>query len=390
MQRLDEIRPTWVEINLDNLAYNIREIRKITKKDTLITAVVKANAYGHGSIEAAKIFLANGADRLAVATLSEAIELRKAKIYAPILVLGYIPKSQYPLAIKWNISQTIYNYESAKILSNISQDLGEKSIIHIKIDTGMGRLGFLPKDDSVEDIVKISQLPNLEIEGIFSHFSKADERDKGYTIYQFESFMDMVKKLDNRGVYIPIKHISNSAAIIDLPQYHLDMIRPGIMLYGYYPSEEVDKDRIVLRPAMTLKTKVSNIKKVPKGSYISYGGLYVTEKESKIATIPIGYADGFSRLLTSKAEAFVKGHRVPVVGRICMDQCMLDVSNVEDVDIDDQIVLFGYEEGQPTVEEIANKLNTNSYEVICMVGRRVPRVYIQDGQIIKIVEYLLD
>ncbi len=198
--------------------------------------------------------------------------------------------------------------------------------------------------------------------------------------------------MDNRGVYIPIKHISNSAAIIDLPpQYHLDMIRPGIMLYGYYPSEEVDKDRIVLRPAMTLKTKVSNIKKVPKGSYISYGGLYVTEKESKIATIPIGYADGFSRLLTSKAEAFVKGgHRVPVVGRICMDQCMLDVSNVEDVDIDDQIVLFGYEEGQPTVEEIANKLNTNSYEVICMVGRRVPRVYIQDGQIIKIVEYLLD
>jgi len=390
VQRLDEIRPTWVEINLDNLAYNIREIRKITKKDTLITAVVKANAYGHGSIEAAKIFLANGADRLAVATLSEAIELRKAKIYAPILVLGYIPKSQYPLAIKWNISQTIYNYESAKILSNISQDLGEKSIIHIKIDTGMGRLGFLPKDDSVEDIVKISQLPNLEIEGIFSHFSKADERDKGYTIYQFESFMDMVKKLDNRGVYIPIKHISNSAAIIDLPQYHLDMIRPGIMLYGYYPSEEVDKDRIVLRPAMTLKTKVSNIKKVPKGSYISYGGLYVTEKESKIATIPIGYADGFSRLLTSKAEAFVKGHRVPVVGRICMDQCMLDVSNVEDVDIDDQIVLFGYEEGQPTVEDIANKLNTNSYEVICMVGRRVPRVYIQDGQIIKIVEYLLD
>ncbi len=390
MQKLDEIRPTWVEINLDNLAHNIREIRKITKKDTLITAVVKANAYGHGSIEAAKVFLENGADRLAVATLSEAIELRKAKIYAPILVLGYIPKSQYSLAIKWNISQTIYNYESAKILSNISQDLGEKSIIHIKIDTGMGRLGFLPKDDSVEDIVKISQLPNLEIEGIFSHFSKADERDKGYTIYQFESFMDMVKKLDNRGVYIPIKHISNSAAIIDLPQYHLDMIRPGIMLYGYYPSEEVDKDRIVLRPAMTLKTKVSNIKKVPKGSYISYGGLYVTEKESKIATIPIGYADGFSRLLTSKAEAFVKGHRVPVVGRICMDQCMLDVSNVEDVDIDDQIVLFGYEEGQPTVEEIANKLNTNSYEVICMVGRRVPRVYIQDGQIIKIVEYLLD
>lgn len=390
MQKLDEIRPTWVEINLDNLAHNIREIRKITKKDTLITAVVKANAYGHGSIEAAKVFLENGADRLAVATLSEAIELRKAKIYAPILVLGYIPKSQYSLAIKWNISQTIYNYESAKILSNISQDLGEKSIIHIKIDTGMGRLGFLPKDDSVEDIVKISQLPNLEIEGIFSHFSKADERDKGYTIYQFESFMDMVKKLDNRGVYIPIKHISNSAAIIDLPQYHLDMIRPGIMLYGYYPSEEVDKDRIVLRPAMTLKTKVSNIKKVPKGSYISYGGLYVTEKESKIATIPIGYADGFSRLLTSKAEVYIKGQRVPVAGRICMDQCMLDVSNVEGVNIDDQVVLFGYEEGYPTVEEIANKLNTNSYEVICMVGRRVPRVYIQEGQIVKIVEYLLD
>lgn len=390
LESLDGIRPAWVEINLDNLAHNITQVKRIVREDTLITAVVKANAYGHGSVEAAKVFLANGADRLAVGTLSEAIELRKANIYAPILVLGYIPKSQYPLAIKWKIIQTIYNYESAERLSNAAHSLGERALIHIKIDSGMGRLGFLPNDDSVEDIVKISQLPNLDIEGIYSHFSMADERDKGYSLHQFERFMDVVEKLDKKGVYIPIKHISNSAAIIDLPQYHLDMIRPGIMLYGYYPSEEVDKDRIALKPAMTLKAKVSNIKRVPKGSCISYGGLYITEEESKIATIPIGYADGFSRLLTSKAEVYIKGQRVPVAGRICMDQCMLDVSNVEGVNIDDQVVLFGYEEGYPTVEEIANKLNTNSYEVICMVGRRVPRVYIQEGQIVKIVEYLLD
>lgn len=390
MQALDLTRPVWAEINLDNLAHNIREVKRITKEDVLITAVIKANAYGHGSVNAAKAFLAGGADGLAVGTLSEAIELRKANIYVPILVLGYIPVVQYPLALNWGITQTIYNYESAKVLSQEALSLGRRSTIHIKIDSGMGRLGFLPDEDSVEDIIKIAKLPNLEIEGIYSHFSRADEMDKQYTRLQFEKFMYIVKKLEERGLTIPIKHISNSAAIIDIPEYNLDMVRAGIMLYGYYPSEEVNKGRVTLKPAMTLKAKVSNIKKVPKDTNISYGGIYVTKKESTIATIPIGYADGFTRLLTSKAEAFIKGQRVPVVGKICMDQCMLDVSEIEDVNIGDEVVIFGYEEDQPTVEEIATKLNTNSYEIICMVARRVPRVYMEDGKLINIVDYLLD
>jgi len=390
MKTLDEIRPVWAEINLDNLAHNIREIKKIVKEGTLITAVVKANAYGHGSIEVAKTFLDNGADRLAVATLSEAIELRRADIHVPILVLGYTPKTQYPLVIENHITQAIYNYEDALEFSKAAVSLGKTGTIHIKVDSGMGRIGFLPNDESIEDILSISKLPNIYVEGIFTHFATADEKDKTYARLQYERFLTVINKLEEKGLSIPIKHVSNSAAIIDLPEYNLDMVRPGIMLYGYYPSTEVNKDIIKLKPAMTLKAKISNIKTVPKGTGISYGQIFVTERESKIATIPIGYADGFTRMLTSKAEVSIKGKRVPVVGKICMDQCMLDVTEVEDVKIGDEVVLFGYEEGCPDADEIGEKLNTISYEILCMVGRRIPRVYISNGNIVDIKDYLLD
>jgi len=390
MKTLDEIRPVWAEINLDNLAHNIREIKKIVKEGTLITAVVKANAYGHGSIEAAKTFLKNGADRLAVATLSEAIELRKANIDVPILILGYTPPNQYSLAVEYDITLAMYNYDNALELSNIAASLGKTGTIHIKIDSGMGRIGFLPKDESIDEIINISKLPNIYIEGIFTHFATADEKDKTYTKIQYDRFSTVVKKLEERGLSIPIKHVSNSAAIIDFPEYNLDMVRPGIILYGYYPSNDVNKDRIKLKPAMTLRARISHLKTVPKETGISYGQIFVTERESKIATIPIGYADGFTRMLTSKAEAFIKGKRVPVVGRICMDQCMLDVTEVEDVKVGDEVVLLGYEEGYPDADEIGGKLNTISYEVLCMVGRRVPRVYVNDGNIVDIKDYLLD
>jgi len=387
---MDEIRPVWAEINLDNLAHNIREIRKIVKQDTLITAVIKANAYGHGSVEAAKTFLENGADRLAVATLSEAIELREAGIGVPILILGYTPESQYSQVIKYDITQTIYNVESASAFSEAASAQNKTGTIHIKIDSGMGRIGFLPKDESIDEIISISKLPNIYIEGIFTHFATADEKDKTYTRLQYERFSTVVRKLEERGLSIPIKHVSNSAAIIDFPEYNLDMVRPGIILYGYYPSNDVNKDRIKLKPAMTLKAKVSNVKTVSKGTGISYGQIFVTERESKIATIPIGYADGFTRMLSSKAEAFIKGKRVPVVGRICMDQCMLDVTDVEDVKIGDEVVLLGYEEGYPDADEIGEKLNTISYEILCMVGRRIPRVYIKNDEIVYVKDYLLD
>ncbi|NLW21722.1 MAG: alanine racemase [Tissierellia bacterium] len=391
MRTLDEIRPVWAEINLDNLAHNIRQVRKNTKEGVLVTAVVKANAYGHGAVRAAKTFLENGADRLAVATLSEAIELRKGNIDVPILVLGYTPISQYPQVLEFDIIQTIYNYKDAQALSQAALELGKTGTIHIKVDSGMGRIGFLPLEESVEEIIKISKLPNIEIEGIYTHFAKADEKDKSYTRLQYERFSKVVDQLEERGLSIPIKHVSNSAAIIDLPEYNLNMVRAGIMIYGFYPSDEVLKDKIDLKPAMTLKAKISNVKRVPKGTGISYGQIYVTERESKIATIPIGYADGFTRLLSTKAEAFIKGKRVPVVGRICMDQCMLDVTEVPDVKVGDEVVLFGYgEEGYPHADELAQKLGTINYEIVCMVGRRVPRVYIENGQIVEIQDYLLD
>lgn len=389
MITLDEVRPVWAEINLANLAHNMREVKRCVKEGVLITAVVKANAYGHGSIYAAKTFLKNGADRLAVATLSEAIELRKGGIDAPILILGYTPISQYSLVIEHDIIQAIYNLEGAVAFSKAAERLNKTGSIHIKIDSGMGRIGFLPTDDAVNDIIEISKLSNVEIEGIFTHFATADEADKSYTNLQYDRFMSVVNKLEKKGLSIPIKHVSNSAAIIDLPHFNLNMVRAGIMLYGYYPSNEVNKDRVQLIPAMTLKAKISNIKTVPQNTGISYGHIFVTQRESKIATIPIGYGDGFTRMLSSKIEASVNGKRVPIVGRICMDQCMLDVTEIDDVKIGDEVVLFGYEKGSLNADDIAEKLNTISYEILCMVGRRVPRVYVQDGDIIGVDDYLI-
>lgn len=391
MYTLDETRPVWAEIDLDNLAHNIREVRNHTDKNALVTAVVKANGYGHGSVEISKTFLENGADRLAVAVLTEAIELRKADIDVPILVLGYTPTTLYGKVLEYNIIQTIYNYEEAKILSEKAKALDKKATIHIKIDSGMGRLGFLPTNESVEQILKISELPNIYVEGIFTHFAKADEIDKSHSKEQFRKYTELVNALEEKGLNIPIKHVSNSAGIIDIPDFNLNMVRAGIMIYGFYPSDEVNKETIKLIPAMTLKAKISHLKTVPKGTGISYGQIFVTDRESKIATLPIGYADGFTRMLTGKAEVYINGKRAKIVGKICMDQCMVDVTDIEDVKLGDEAVLFGYgKEGYPHVDEVATKLGTINYEIVCMVGRRIPRVYISKGEIVKIKDYLLD
>lgn len=391
MSSLEELRPVWAEIDLDSLAHNIKEVRRITNKEAIVTAVVKANAYGHGSIEAAEVFLENGADRLAVATLSEAVELRRAGIDTPILILGYTPDSQHKIAVENDIIEAIYTLESAEKLSQVAGNLNKKAKVHIKVDSGMGRIGFPPVDSSIDKIEKISKLPNLEIEGIFTHFAKADEVDKAYTGKQFKNYKWVIEKLKDKNIQIPIKHVSNSAATIDLPEYNLNMVRGGIMIYGLYPSDEVDKEKVSLKPAMTLKAKISHLKEVPEGTGISYGQIFVTKRKSKIATIPIGYADGFTRLLTSKAEVAIKGKRAPIVGKICMDQCMIDVTDIEDVKVGDEVVLFGDgTNGVPHIDEVAEKLGTINYEIVCMVGRRVPRVYIKDGKIIKIIDYLLD
>lgn len=391
MQKLDETRPVWAEIDLDNLAHNIKEVRKNTKEDAMVTAVVKANGYGHGSVDIARTFLENGADRLAVAILTEGIEMRQAGIKEPLLILGYTPPTQYGKLFEYDLIQTIYNYEEAKILSNMAVELEKTVKIHIKIDSGMGRIGFLPNEKSIEDIVKISKLPNINIEGIYTHFAKADEKDKAYTKEQYKRFGEVLKALEENKVEIPIKHVSNSATIIDLPDFNLNMVRAGVMMYGLYPSNEVNKESIKLKPAMTLKARISNLKTVDKGVGISYGQVFKTEKESKIATLPLGYADGFTRMLSGKAEVFINGQRADVVGNICMDQCMVDVSHIEDVKLGDEVIIFGHgKEEYPHVNEIAEKIGTINYEIVCMVGRRVPRVYVSEGKIVKITDYLLD
>lgn len=390
MKGIKSVRPVWVEINLNALAHNMKEVKKIVKDNTLIAAVVKANAYGHGAVMASKVFLKNGADVLAVATLSEAIELRRSGIKAPIIILGYTPNYQMDEVVRYDIIQTIYNYEQGFKISNEAKKQNKKAIIHLKIDTGMSRIGFLPNENSIEEITKINELPNLKIEGIFTHFAVADKKDKSFTRTQFNRFLWVNNQLSKRGINIPVKHVSNSAAIIDLPEYNLDMVRAGIMIYGLYPSNEVNKDKIDLKPAMTLKCRISNVKTVPKGTGVSYGQIYTTKGEEKIGTIPIGYADGFTRLLTNKATVSINGKRVPVIGKICMDQSMINLTGVDNVKINDEVGIFGNGENNiPHIDEVAQALGTINYEIVCMVGRRVPRVYIMDGKVIAAEDYIL-
>lgn len=390
MISLENTRPVWAEINLDNLAHNIREVRDHTKKDSLVTAVVKADGYGHGSVQIADTFLENGADRLAVAILTEAIELRKGGIDAPILILGYTPRGQFDKVVDYNLIQTIYDVEDARALSEIAAKDDKKATIHIKLDTGMGRIGFPSEEESVDKILEINKLPNIYVEGVYTHFAKADEKDKSHVRGQFEKYIDITNQLEDRGMAIDIKHVSNSASVIDLKDYSLDMVRAGVMIYGFYPSDEVDRESINLKPAMNLKARVSHVKTVPKGTGISYGQIFKTERESRIATLPLGYADGFTRLFTGKAEVYINGKRAKVVGRICMDQCMIDVTDVPDVKVGDEVVIFGYgKDGYPHADELAEMIGTINYEIVCMVGRRIPRVYVSEGEIIKVVDYLL-
>ncbi|WP_105617887.1 alanine racemase [Vallitalea okinawensis] len=384
----DAFRPTWAEIGLEALAHNIKEVRRLIGKAKKCCAVVKADAYGHGVVEAAKVFMENGADYLAVATLSEALELRHHFLEMPILILGYTPNSQLIEVVDHHITQTIYNKEMGEVLSSYAQLLNKSVKVHIKVDTGMSRLGFQVNEKNMETILAISKLPSIEIEGIFTHFARADEADKGYTHQQFEEYQKIVQELEVKGLRIPIKHVANSATIIDLPEYHLDMVRAGIMLYGLYPSDQVKKENANLKPAMSLKTKLSNVKFVEKGQGISYGHIYHAEKKVVIGTLPLGYADGFTRLLSGKSFVGIRGVSYPLVGRICMDQCMVLLKD-DWLEIGEEVHIFGNgSHGEPHIDEVANIIGTINYEIVCMVGRRVPRVYVRQTEIIGIKDYL--
>lgn len=384
-----DLRPVWAEVDLDILANNMREIKRVSNSEEII-AIIKADGYGHGAVDIAPVLLENGANRFGVAVITEAIELRESGITVPIMILGFTPPTLYERILQYDIEQTMYTFSDAEALSKVAVSKNKIGKVHIALDTGMGRIGFLPNEESLQEIFNISKLPNIEVVGLFTHFSCADDFDKTYSQLQIKKYNEFNEKLLNLGVNIPIKHLSNSAAVIDLPTVHYNAVRPGIILYGYYPSQEVQKDKVKVKPVMSIKANIVHIKTLGKGEYISYGRTFITKRESIIATLPIGYADGFTRLLFEKAKVIVGGKLAPVVGRICMDQCMIDITNIEGVKVGDEVILIG-EDGYNnviTADDIANQLGTISYEVVCAVSKRVPRVYKRGGKIMKVRNYV--
>jgi len=370
--RQNSERATRAIIDLGAISHNIAEIRKKTGSRRNLMAVVKADGYGHGAVEVSQVALRSGADWLGVALPEEGQQLREAGIEAPILVVGLIQPEEVHKVVRSKLAQAV---ASIKLLEALDYEAGRASMkvnVHIKLDTGMARIGIKP-EDAVSFARKVRSFKNLNLEGVFSHFATADEKDKAFSKHQLQLFEQAINDLHAAGIEIPKRHIANSAALLDLPESYYDMVRPGIMIYGLYPSREVSHS-IELKPAMTFKTKISAVKVVPPGTPISYGRTFITKRRATVATLPVGYADGYSRLLSNHAEVLIKGRRVPVIGTVCMDMCMIDVSNIEDVQPGDEVILFG---GDLTVDEIAAKIGTINYEVVCAVSKRVPRIYIQ-------------
>jgi alanine racemase len=370
----------WAEIDLSAVAHNVRELRRLTSPDARLMAVVKANAYGHGAVETALKALESGADALGVARLDEGIRLRKAGIHAPVLIFGYTPVSRSVELFEYDLTQTVYSFDTARAMSDIALRYGITIRIHIKTDTGMGRLGIAVSEShfkaAIAEVEAIARLGGLESEGIFTHFASADSADISSAKHQFERFTDFLDALRLAGIDIPVRHAANSAAITALPESHLDMVRAGISLYGLYPSDETDRTKISLMPVMSLKARVVHLKKVPAGFSVSYGMTYKTDKPTIIATVPVGYADGLNRGLSSRGQMLVRGQRAHIAGRVCMDMTMLDVGHIPDVSLDDEVVIFGTQgQASLTADEVASNLGTINYEVVSAISDRVPRVF---------------
>lgn len=372
----------WADIDLGAIGHNVRALKDITKNNAAFMAVVKADAYGHGSVEVAKTALANGADCLGVARIAEGARLRQAGLEAPILIFGYTPPELTPELIRWELTQTVYRADTAALLSERAASFGKTLPVHLKIDTGMGRLGMLsfsPDGDAdhvIEEIETIRRLKGLAVEGVFTHFANADAADPTYSRLQFERFMNLLERLRRKGIEFQTRHSANSAGIIQLPDTHLDMVRGGIAMYGLYPSDEIDRRRISLRPAMSLKARIIHLKEVPAGFKVSYGMTYATPEPTAIATVSIGYADGLSRLLSSNGSMLVRGERAPIIGRVCMDLTMLDVGRIPNARLGDEATVFGGGGDEMIhVDEIASLMNTIHYEVVAAITNRVPRMY---------------
>ena len=391
------LRRTWAEIDLDALAQNFREVRKAADPKAMVCCVVKADAYGHGAVRVAREFASLGADWFAVSNLEEALQLRRAGIETPVLVLGYTPADKAGTLSLENVSQCVYSLEYARDLSRFAQEAGVKVNIHLKIDTGMSRLGFYYQDISrdeaaVEEVKEACSLPGLVPQGIFTHFAVSDEGQAGdaFTMRQFGCLKEMIESLARAGVNFPVRHCANSAGVFDYPLSHLDMVRAGIVLYGLYPSGEL-RSRPDLKPALALKSVVSHVKTLLPGDTVSYGRKFTAQHEMRVATVPVGYADGYPRLLSpGGAEVLIGGKRCPILGRICMDQLMADVTALDQVRVGDTVTLIGRDgEEEITADELAEKEGTINYEVVCALSKRVPRVYVKNGKVDSIYDALL-
>lgn len=369
---------TYAVISLENILYNVNELKKRIDPSVKVMFVIKADGYGHGAVPIMQ-FLGDNVDAYGVATVDEAIELRKNGCDKIILILGYTPKSCLKYVVEYGISQAVFDYDSAKIMSDEAVKQGKKAIMHIKLDTGMGRIGFVPCKESLETIKSINKLPGVYFEGCFTHFSKADEDDMWYTREQFEKYTSFTGELKENGIEFDIKHVCNSAAVMQFSEASLDMVRFGIASYGLYPSPVLDNGNIVLKPAMSWKSIISYIKHVPAGTRIGYNGTYITESPRTIATIPVGYADGYPRALSGCGRVIIHGMSVPIVGRVCMDQFMVDITDIEgkaDISVEDEVTLLGTDGDETiTAEELSKPGNSFNYEFVCDVGSRVPRKY---------------
>lgn len=375
----------WAEIDLSAIAENTRELRRITRPEARLMAVVKADAYGHGAKEVARAALSAGASVLGVARLGEAISLRDAGISAPILIFSYTSPEDAETLVRLDLAQSVFDVQTAMAFSQQAQALGQPIHLHLKVDTGMGRLGILTDNgtgmsvssDAVDAARTIASLPGIILEGLSTHFAAADSADKNFTNYQFKRFTDFIARLTAAGIDIPIKHAANSAAIIDHPETHLDMVRAGIAIYGLKPSSEVNLAKLRLTPAMTLKSRIVQLKCVGEGFPVSYGMTWTSKRPTAIATVPVGYADGFSRRLSNIGEMLVRGRRAPIRGRVCMDHTMIDVGDIAEARTGDEVVIFGRQDGaEISAEEVAEQLGTINYEVTAALTARVARVFV--------------
>lgn len=370
----------YATIDLDTISENIKAAKDTLKNGTKIMAIIKADGYGHGAVPIARE-LNDLVDAYGVAIVEEGIELRNSGIDKPILILGYTAVEQLNEVIAYDITQTVFQFEIAKQMDEEAKRQGKVAKVHIKIDTGMGRIGYQPCRESIEEIIKISKLEHIDIEGIFTHFACADMKDKTSADEQLATFVRFTTELAEAGVNIRLKHASNSAGIVDMNYANLDMVRCGITTYGLYPSEEVNKYNLAIKPAMELKTHISYVKELEAGHGIGYGSTFVTDKLMRIATIPVGYGDGYSRALSNRGRVLIHGKSAPIVGRVCMDQFMIDVSDIPEVAQGDVVTLIGRDGSEEiTVEEIGCLSYSFNYEVVCNVGKRIPRIYYKNGK----------